>query len=98
AWQQLNRPALAIHGEYDIQAINDKWTFEIVNAVNHAGKNLAERVVIPKTEHSLMNYPSREALMTAMSERQHSAVNPGEHYNNATLTVVLDWLAKHSKS
>ncbi|WMS87037.1 alpha/beta fold hydrolase [Pleionea litopenaei] len=91
-WESLNTPTLAIHGEYDIQAINDQWTKDLVNSVNKKNKKLAKSVIIPKTEHALMTYPSRAALMDAMANGQNNVANPGEHYTDATLKVVLNWL------
>ncbi|WP_144394408.1 alpha/beta fold hydrolase [Pleionea sediminis] len=95
-WKALKVPTLAIHGEYDVQAIDDSWTHDVVNAVNSHGRDIAKRVIIPKTEHSLMTYKSREATMSALSNGQNNVVQPGEHYKDFTYHELVKWLKQHS--
>ncbi len=95
-WSKINVPVLAIHGEYDIQTINEQWTYDIVNSVNQKGKKLAERVVLAKTEHAIMKYSSIDELLKAMRERKHNAGKPGNAYNSDIEKVLSDWLKKNS--
>lgn len=95
-WSKTSSPVLAIHGEYDIQAINDQWTKDIVESVNQKGKMIAERVILEKTEHALVKYPTREKLLEAMNNRTHSPVNPAEKYSKGIETILVNWLKKHS--
>ena len=95
-WSKVNTPSLAIHGEYDIQAINDNWTHDILNSVNTNGKTLAERVILEKTEHSIVKFSSMDELLAAMRNRTLNPANPGENYSKGIEEILLNWLKRHS--
>lgn len=89
AWAEYSGAVLAMHGEYDIQAINANWLGDIAAAAPQAVTQ-----IIPKSEHSLLRYESREALMTAMQNGTLNPANPGEHYSSEVAKTLLEWLIK----
>jgi pimeloyl-ACP methyl ester carboxylesterase len=93
AWANYAGAVLAMHGEYDIQAINADWLKDIAQAAPQAVTQ-----IIPKSEHSLLRYESREALMTAMQNGTFSPANPGDHYSREVAKTLLDWLKKTEKN
>lgn len=93
-WSNSDTHALLMHGSYDIQAINSDWAFDIAEIINQNHPQHATAMVVEKTEHALMRYPSLQSLQEAMSSRTHSPVEPGEHYNPDIAAASLSWMQK----
>jgi hypothetical protein len=97
AWQQSQQPVLAIHGEFDIQAISSDWAKDLGAAINAQNKTQATVKIMPNTDHGLMRYPSMQALQSDMGSGAYRPGSPGTHYNPAVAEVLIDWMQKVSK-
>ncbi|WP_154223461.1 PDZ domain-containing protein [Marinicella rhabdoformis] len=93
AWKNSRQPVLAIHGEFDIQAISENWAHDLVAVVNEGNKVTATAKVIKNTDHGLMRYDDMQALQADMSAGSYSPGNPGQHYNSDVAQVLIDWMA-----
>lgn len=93
AWKNSRQPVLAIHGEFDIQAISDNWAHDLAAVVNAGNKVAATVKIIKNTDHGLMRYDDMQALQADMSAGLYSPGNPGEHYNSEVAGVLVDWMA-----
>lgn len=97
AWQQSQQPVLAIHGEFDIQAISSDWAKDLGATINAQNKTQATVKIMPNTDHGLMRYPSMQALQSDMGTGAYRPGSPGTHYNPAVAEVLIDWMQKIGK-
>lgn len=91
-WANSRAHVLMIHGSYDIQAIDGAWAKDIAKIVNDSGRVSAKSKIIPRTEHSLMQYASLGALRTAMNNGAHNPASPGDKYNPEVASLSLQWM------
>jgi pimeloyl-ACP methyl ester carboxylesterase len=92
AWQKIKQPVFAMHGAFDIQAINEQWAKDLVNTVNQQSPGLGKLAIFDNTDHGLMKYPSRQALQTAMNGGSYNPAQPGEHYNSDVANELVKWM------
>lgn len=90
AWAKVKCPVYVMHGEYDIQAIHPRYGEMIVTQVKKQ-KGDAEFKMLPKTEHVMMKFDSREEQLRAMGDgtyRQKFA----ENFNPEITKYSLEWM------
>jgi pimeloyl-ACP methyl ester carboxylesterase len=85
AWEKVNVPVLAVHGEYDWVMSADDYRL-LVNALNARKPGSAEYVEWPKADHSLYVHAD---LHKAFGEDKAQKYDPG------LTAAVLKWLRGH---
>ena len=55
-----------------------------------------EAVILEGAEHGFVRYETREQLMDAMANGTHSAVTPGERYDERAAGTMIAWLKRFS--
>ncbi len=93
-WANSQSHVLMMHGEYDIQTVESGWQDDIAEHVNRHRPGTATAMSFERTEHALMQYPSVDALLEAMANRQFNPADPGEHYNSDIAEASLGWMQK----
>lgn len=92
AWKAANTQVMAIHGEFDIHAINPNWAKRTADMVNsyHPGKG--EWMVLPKTEHGFAYIESMEAYLDLREKGQYNSAFFVENFNPKLVEVVKDFI------
>jgi len=85
AWQRVNAPVLAVHGEYDWVMSGDDYKL-LVSALNASHPGSAEFVEWPHADHVLLVHAS---LQKAFGK------DPEQRYDAKLTDYVLNWLKKH---
>lgn len=91
-WKDTKAEVLLLHGNFDIQAIDETWAHAIAKSINAQGNHTAIAHEFPGTEHALLRYPTKAALMSAMRSGENNAGNPGDKYNPEIASVSLRWM------
>ncbi|WP_103072109.1 serine aminopeptidase domain-containing protein [Aquimarina sediminis] len=95
AWRNINTNVLAMHGEFDIQAIDDTGAKGIVALVKD--KTKATYKLVNKTEHGFVRFNSMQENVNALQNgtyRQHAAKN----YNQEVAQITIDWIKAKAKA
>jgi len=85
AWQRVNAPVLAVHGEYDWVMSGDDYKL-LVSALNASHPSSAEFVEWPHADHVLLVHASLQ---------QAFGKDPEQRYDAKLTDYVLNWLKKH---
>jgi pimeloyl-ACP methyl ester carboxylesterase len=85
AWQEVNVPVLAVHGEYDWVMSGDDYKL-LANALNSRHWGSAEFVEWPQTDHLLYTHTSQEKAFHR---------DPDQKYDPRLTEKVLTWLRTH---
>jgi pimeloyl-ACP methyl ester carboxylesterase len=85
AWQKVNAPVLAVHGEFDWIMSEDEFKL-LANAVNARHPRSAIYVNWPKMDHLLYIHSD---------EKKAFGRDPDKKYDPQLTQFVLDWLKKH---
>jgi uncharacterized protein len=85
AWDKVNVPVLAVHGEYDWIMSSDDYGL-LVNALNAHHPGSAEFIEWPRADH---------LLNTHSSEQKAFHRDPDQKYDAKLTDTVLAWLKKH---
>lgn len=90
-WLKVESHTLALYGEFDIQALNDRHIKTIAAIVNsqHPGKGSYK--VVPQTDHGFVRFESMEENIATLNngsylERMRSDYNP------ATARLCIEWM------
>jgi dienelactone hydrolase len=76
-WSKVKTNVLAMHGEFDIQAINPKGAQKITEIVNESGGS-SDFILIKKTDHGFVNFESMHQNVEALGNgtyMQHASTN-----------------------
>lgn len=85
AWEKINVPVLVLYGEYDW--IMSRADHELIaNIVNRKNSGKAKLVILPKTDHSLDVYESREKAFRS----------EGGKFDESVVQLMLDWLKQNA--
>nr|WP_315472774.1 PDZ domain-containing protein [uncultured Undibacterium sp.] len=91
AWSKVTGKVLSIYGEFDVQAINPNDAKAIAAVVNETHPGNGEFLLLPKTDHGLLNAASyQETIASNKSTLPHET----ENYNPAVGVSTLRWLKK----
>jgi pimeloyl-ACP methyl ester carboxylesterase len=85
AWEKVNAPVLAVHGEYDWVMSADDHRL-LVNALNARHPGSSEFIEWPHADH---------LLYTHASEQKAFHRDPHQKYDPALTEAVLRWLRSH---
>ncbi|MBY0423509.1 MAG: alpha/beta hydrolase, partial [Parvularculaceae bacterium] len=92
AWRDAKAPVLALYGESDFAAIDDRDHRLIVDIVNHYRPGTARYVLLEKTGHPLTLDGTR-AEAAAKNEKAGGATGaPLGPYNKDMTRIVADWI------
>ncbi len=92
AWEKTDCAVLALHGEYDLHAINTDWAEHTIEMVNYFHPGNGSWSLIPKTEHGFSKVSS---MAENIRIRQNGALDPSfaaEHYNHEIAEIMGDWM------
>lgn len=85
AWENVNVPVLAVHGEYDWIMSGDDYRL-LVNALNARHPRSGEFIEWPHADH---------LLYTHISEQKAFHRDPDQKYDPKLTDTVLTWLRRH---
>ena len=85
AWEKVNVPVLAVHGEYDWIMSADDYRL-LVNAVNARHPESATYINWPRVDHVLLTHAAQEKAF---------ARDPDQKYDAKLSEAVLAWLKGH---
>ena len=95
AWSRVKGKVLSAHGEFDIQAIDDRDARNIANVVNEANPGNGEFLLIPKTEHSFLKAQSYEQMARISTTGQFGNYMT-KNYNPEVGEKTIEWMKKVS--
>lgn len=96
SWAKVKTNVLAMHGEFDIQAINDTGAKKIVEIVNSNGGS-GTFLLIDKADHGFVNFNSmQENVETLGNGTMASYVR--DNYNTEIVKKTISWMGKMQKS
>lgn len=96
AWSKVKSKVLSAHGEFDIQAINDRDAKNIAKVVNEFNPGNGEFLLIPKTEHSFLKAESYEQMARVSSSGQFQNYMV-DNYNPEVSKKTIEWIEKIKK-
>jgi len=85
AWEMVDAPVLAVHGEYDWIMSADDYTL-LANALNARHPNSAVFIEWPRADHG---------LYTHVDEKKAFGHDPEAKYDPKLTDTVLRWLREH---
>lgn len=94
AFKNAGCNVLALHGEFDLHAVDEEWarqTADIVNAY-HPGKGSWQ--IIPGTEHGFASVPSMKEYIKMRNDGVFNGAYMSTHYNPAVAKAVIEWIKK----
>ena len=91
AWRDADAPVLAVYGEVDYAAIDDRDHKLIVDVVNHYRPGTAHYATLARTGHGMGIEGSPEEARTG--NRAAGGQIQGAVYNADLTKVVGDWIA-----
>ncbi len=90
AWSKVTGKVLALHGEFDVQAINATDAQNIAAVVNESHAGNGAFVLIPKAEHGFLKAESHAAVVAASRGKPDPAHN--EDYNPEIGRLTVAWM------
>lgn len=90
-WSSVESNVLALHGEYDVQALNADHIYAIERTVNltHAGN--AEAKVISGADHGFVAFESMEENIKVLSTGAYTS-HMRHHYHTGIAESSIDWI------
>lgn len=89
---------LAIHGEYDIHAVDAEWAETQAAIVNAYRPGQGEWVILEGTEHGFATVPSMDEHIRLRNQGALDLDYMSEHYNPALTRLVAEWIEKVRKA
>ena len=96
AWSRVKTNVLAMHGEFDIQAIDKNGAQRIVDLVNKNGGK-GTFVLIENADHGFVNFDSMEHNVQTLSSGNMLSY-ASENYNTEIAKESIDWMQRNLKS
>ena len=90
-WSKVKSHVLALHGEYDIQALNANHIYTIERAVNSANPDHATALVIPKADHGFVEFNSMEENIQTLNAGLYRKFLM-ENYNSEVAKTTIEWM------
>ena len=92
AWKKVNCSVLAIHGEYDLEAIDELWAKRVAEIVNHYHPEKGSYEVLKGTEHGYTLVPSMKDNVQMRMDGSFDWNSLAENFNQELVKVVTKWL------
>ncbi|PWL37374.1 hypothetical protein DKG77_16530 [Flagellimonas aquimarina] len=96
AWSRTKTNVLAMHGEFDIQAINEKGAQKIADLVNKNGGK-GTFVLIENADHGFINFNSMQHNVETLA-RGNMGLYARDNYNTEIAKETIDWIKRNLKS
>ncbi|MFN4147152.1 MAG: serine aminopeptidase domain-containing protein [Runella sp.] len=91
AWALAAVPTLAIHGEFDVQAISPEAAQNIVQIVNEVRPNKATYRLLKATDHLMAKFPSLEEYFRTHKVGKYPAY-VRENFNAEIVEMTVAWM------
>lgn len=91
AWTDVNTKVLALHGEYDIQAINEQAVKDITTLVNKKHPKQASYQIFEHTDHGFTLFESMQENIDKLNDGSYRA-HAGEHFNTKIGQATVAWM------
>ena len=98
AFQKANCYVLALHGECDLNAVDEEWaktTAELVNSM-YPGKGLWK--ILSRTEHGFAIVPSMKAYVSLRDSGRFDDAYMRQNFNPSIITETVGWMKSILKS
>ncbi len=93
-WSEIRNPVLSLHGQYDLQALDNESASKIEEIVDYYnGKDIADFIEVPNTEHIFMKVESQKHV-AQLSESGQMFNYAADNYNEEIALYVHNWLTK----
>ncbi len=93
-WSQARNPVLSLHGQYDLQALDNESAKRIEKIVDYYnGSDMADYIEVPNTEHIFMKVESQKQV-AQLSESGQMFNYAADNYNEEIPLYVHNWLKK----
>ena len=92
AYFKSNVPVLALHGEFDVHAINSDWAIEIANMVNSFENGYGSYKIVKGTEHGFSLVPSLDVYNRLRRSGTFDKAYMAEHFNPEVVELVVSWI------
>ncbi|MBX7240279.1 MAG: PDZ domain-containing protein [Bacteroidia bacterium] len=97
AWKSCGTPVLTMHGEYDIQSIDEDAGKEIAEIVNFYKPNTATFRVMKGTEQNFVKVPSVNEYFKMLRDGRYNPDYTAQNFNKEILKYTLDFVKLHRK-
>lgn len=95
AWKESKVPVLAMHGEFDIQSIDEQAGQEIANIVNYYMPGKAVYKLMKNTEQNFVKVPSIPEYFKMLKDGRYNPDYASANFNKEILKATLDFLKQH---
>jgi pimeloyl-ACP methyl ester carboxylesterase len=93
-WSEVRNPVLSLHGQYDLQALDNESAKKIEEIVDYYnGKDIADFIEVPNTEHIFMKVESQKQV-AQLSESGQMFKYAADNYNDEIPLYIHNWLKK----
>lgn len=93
AWSKVKSKALAIYGEFDVQALNERDARKIAEIINENNPGNGEFLLIPKAEHGFAKVDSYRQVTELFSTGKYGPY-ANENYNSEIGRLTTEWMEK----
>ena len=96
-WQRVDCPVLAMYGEYDLAAIDDRGAKQLAGLINRERPGNGTFQLIEKTNHSLLKMDNfEEQLDFATGQSEVRAAYYQNNFNDQFADCLLNWMSRVS--
>lgn len=92
AWNKAATHVLALYGEYDLHAIDDRWAQHTAQMVNYYHPGKGDWMIIEDTEHGFSKVPSMEENVRMRRDGSLNGAYLAEHFNHKLVEAVGVWI------
>jgi len=93
-WSEVRNPVLSLHGQYDLQALDNESAKRIEEIVDYYNETeMADFIEVPNTEHIFMKVDSQKQV-AKLSESGQLFKYAADNYNEEIPYYVHNWLKK----
>jgi hypothetical protein len=97
-WDRINSHVLSMHGEHDLQAIDNSGAMRIVRIVkDNDSKKVAEYKEFSNTEHLFLKVESQKHVARIMQSGKLMEYSK-DNYNSDVASYIHNWLTKVAKT
>ena len=92
AFQKANCHVLAIHGEFDIHAVDYEWAETTAAMVNSFYPGKGSWKILDSTEHAFASVPSMEKYIAMRQDGSFNGEYMRKNFNPAIVTETVNWM------
>ncbi len=91
AWLQVKSHVLALHGEFDIQALNAQAAMAIAQTVNSNNPGKATFQLIEQADHSFVRFNSMDENIQALTNQTYYSYSKN-NYHDGVAKATIEWI------